>query len=259
MNSTAPLDAETQRRAKPALLALLLIAPIQLIGTTAAMVWFPDSTVAKVGFGVAKVMLMIAPLVWLYKVEKVKPRIPRWRGEGSGGDSGVDRSFKGSGMLAAHLTGLLIFAVIAGVYYGFAKDWIDLSAMRERIAAMRLDNLWLYLAGALYWCTINSLLEEYFWRWFIFTRLREVLPKSAVGVGLAVFVCGLLFTAHHVVALKVYFDWKTTILASAGVFIGGVTWSLLYLRYKNIYAGYVSHVYADLIIFFIGWQLIFGS
>lgn len=261
MNSTAPLDAETQRRAKPALLALMLIAPIQLIGTTAAMVWFPDSTVAKVGFGVAKVMLMLAPLVWLYKIEKVKPRIPKWHGNPESGF----RGFRGSGMLAAHATGLLIFAVIAGVYYGFAKDWIDISAMRERIAAMGLDNLWLYLAGALYWCTINSLLEEYFWRWFIFARLRDVLPVSksdrsfsAVNL-LAVIVCGLLFTAHHVVALKVYFDWKTTILASAGVFIGGVTWSLLYLRYKNIYAGYVSHVYADLIIFFIGWQLIFGS
>ena len=38
----------------------------------------------------------------------------------------------------------------------------------------------------------------------------------------------------------------------AGVFIGGLTWSLLYLRYRNIYACWVSHVYADLIIFLSG-------
>ncbi|MEM7624329.1 MAG: CPBP family intramembrane glutamic endopeptidase [Planctomycetota bacterium] len=238
-----------------ALLALVIIAPIQLIGTTTAMVWFPDSTAAKVGFGIAKVMLMLAPLVWLWKVEKTRPRLPRWHGDPDGGLHG----FRGSGMLAAHVTGALIFAVIAGAYYGFARHWIDVEPMREKVVQMGLDNLWLFLAGALYWCTINSLLEEYFWRWFIYSRLRDVLPRSAVGVGLAVVACGLLFTAHHVVALKVYFDWKTTILASAGVFIGGVTWSLLYLRYKNIWACYVSHVYPDVIIFFIGWQLIFGS
>lgn len=247
-------DIGTSSRFQASLLALLIIAPIQLVGTTSAMVWFPESTVAKVGFGIAKVLMMLAPIGWLLAIEKTKPRIPRWRGPGTGDE----RGFRGSGMLAAHVTGALIFAVIAAAYYGFAKQWIDVEPMKEKIVQMGLNNIWLYLAGALYWCTINSLLEEYFWRWFIFVRLRDVLPKSAVGVGLAVFVGGLLFTAHHVVALKVYFDWKTTLLASLGVFIGGVTWSLLYLKYKNIYAGYVSHVYADIIIFFIGWQLIFG-
>lgn len=258
------MDQQPSRK-NLALLALLVIAPIQLIGTTLAMVWFPDAMWAKVGFGMAKVGLMLAPLAWLIFVEKTKPRIPRWHGPGSESDDDVQgRGFRGSGMLAAHVTGALIFAVIAGAYYGFAKDWIDTAAMREKIVEMGLDNLWLYTAGALYWCTINSLLEEYFWRWFIFARLRDVLPTpgsdrifSWVNL-VAVVLCGLLFTAHHVVALKVYFDWKTTLLASAGVFIGGVTWSLLYLRYKNIYAGYVSHVYADLIIFWIGYQLVFA-
>ena len=216
------------------------------------MVWFPDALWAKIGFGVAKVLLMLAPLAWLVWVQKEKPRIPRWRGSG-------DKSFKGSGMLAAHATGVLIFAAIAAVYFAVGRHWIDTAPMLEKVEQMGLNKLWLYLAGALYWCTINSLLEEYFWRWFIFERLREVLPKSAAGIGAAVVVCGLLFTAHHVVALQVYFDWKTTALASLGVFIGGVTWSLLYLKYRNLYAGYVSHVYADVIIFYIGWRLIFSG
>lgn len=232
---------------RAAFLALLLTAPVQLIGTSLAMVAYPDALWAKVAFGLAKVGLMVAPLIWLIKVEGVRPRIPRWK------------NFPlGPGMAAAHVTGLLIFVIIAAGYWFFGRHWIDLTLMRDKIVQMGLDNRLLYLAGALYWCTVNSLLEEYFWRWFIFTRLRDVLPRNAMGIGAAVVVCGLLFTAHHVVALKVYFDWKTTLLASAGVFIGGVTWSLLYLRYRNIYAGYVSHVWADVIIFIIGWRLIFG-
>lgn len=229
------------------LLALLLIAPIQLIGTTTAMVWFPDAAWAKIGFGFAKVLLMLAPLVWLIKVEKVKPRIPKWE------------NFPfGPGMKWAHITGVIIFISIAAAYYLFGKNLIDTGPMLEKVRQMGLDNLWLYLAGALYWCTINSLLEEYFWRWFIFARLRDVLPKTVAGVTGAVIAVGLLFTAHHIVALKVYFDWDITILGALGCFIGSVTWSVLYLKTKNIYTCYVSHVYPDLIIFYIGWELIFA-
>ena len=242
------MNDEPSPRFRASLLALLLIAPIQLIGTTTAMVWFPDAAWAKVAFGFAKVMLMLAPLIWLIKVEKVKPRIPKW-----------EKFPFGPGMLWAHVTGVLIFVIIAGAYYGFAKAWIDTGPMLEKVQQMGLDNFWLYLAGALYWCTINSLLEEYFWRWFIFSRLRDVLPATTAGVAGAVVIAGLLFMAHHVVALKVYFDWNVTILGSLGCFIGGVTWSILYLKTKNIYTAYVSHVYPDLIIFYIGWELIFRS
>lgn len=235
-------------RKRWALLALLLIAPIQLIGTTTAMVWFPDATWAKVAFGVAKVLLMLAPVLWLVKVEGVKPKIPRWVG------------FPwGPGMGWAHATGAVIFVAIAVAYFTVGAGWIDTSLMQAKVAQMGLDNIWLYLAGALYWCTINSMLEEYFWRWFIFTRLREVLPRTAGGTAVAVGVCGLLFMAHHVVALRVYFGWGVTVVGSLGCLIGGVTWSLLYLKTKNIYTAYVSHVYADLIIFYIGWRLIFGE
>ncbi|MEM8494349.1 MAG: CPBP family intramembrane glutamic endopeptidase [Planctomycetota bacterium] len=223
---------------------LLVIAPVPLLGTTLSMVWFPEAAWAKVGFGVAKVVILLAPVVWLLKIEGAKPKIPRWSNRG---------------MVAAHVTGALIFAVIAGAYYGFAHAWIDPSVMLEKVSQFGLDRLGLYLLGALYWCTINSLLEEYFWRWFIYERLRDVLPTSSLGIGLAVFVCGLLFTAHHIVALSVYFDARTTALASLGVFIGGVTWSWLYAQTRNIYAAYISHVWADVIIFWIGWQIVFGS
>ena len=36
------------------------------------------------------------------------------------------------------------------------------------------------------------------------------------------------------------------------------TWSWIYLKSKNIYAGYVSHVFADIIIFWIAYQIAFG-
>ncbi|MDP7348765.1 MAG: CPBP family intramembrane metalloprotease, partial [Phycisphaeraceae bacterium] len=112
--------------------------------------------------------------------------------------------------------------------------------------------LWVYVLGAIYWCTINSILEEYVWRWFVFTRC-----EALVGQVPATIVSALLFTIHHVIALMAFFDWRVTILASLGVFIGSAMWSWLYLRYRNLWTAYVCHVFADVGIFVIGWRLIF--
>jgi len=121
---------------RSAALALLLVTPIPILGTTVTMVCFPDSLAAKVLFGLAKAVIFITPIVWAIKVDKQKLRIPRWSNKG---------------MTAACVTGALIFIIIAAAYYGFGKDWIDLTTMRAKIEQMKLNNLWVYLAGALYW------------------------------------------------------------------------------------------------------------
>ncbi len=245
--ATSPGTQTSSCRA--AVLALLVSVPIPTLGAYLAMIAFPEDTWAKVLFFVAKLWMLAVPVLWLMFIAKQKPRLPRWSNRG---------------MLAAHVTGVLIFLIILGAYFGFAHAWVDFEPMREKIASMSLDNPLLYLAGAAYWCTVNSLLEEYFWRWFTFARLADLMPRGpqgvkTAGVVAAVVLSGLLFTAHHIFALDVYFDWRITTLGSLGVFIGGVTWSALYAKYRNIYAGWVSHIWADLAVFGLGWLLIFGD
>ena len=222
-------------------LALLLTAPLPCVGTWLAMVALPESTVAKALFMGAKIWLLVAPLLWLRFIERRPIRPVRWSNRG---------------MIAGHLTGIVIFLGIVGAYLTLGRAWIDTSLMLGKIREIGIDRWWLYGGFALYACFVNSLLEEYFWRWFVFRRSEDVLGRRHLP--LAVVAAGVLFTAHHVIALSVYFDWRITALASLGVFIGGVTWSTLYLRTGNIYAGWVSHVWADLAIFGIGAWLIFG-
>ena len=153
----------------------------------------------------------------------------------------------------AVVTGVFMFAIVVGAYWLFA-DWIDTAAMAQQITAVGLGSAGVFVLAALYWCTVNSILEEYVWRWFVFTRCEALMPRLA-----AVVAAGLLFTLHHVIALAFYFDWRVTLLGSIGVFIGGTTWSWLYLRWRNIYAAYVSHVFADIAVFGVGWYLVFGN
>ncbi len=81
--------------------------------------------------------------------------------------------------------------------------------------------------------------------------------ETLVGGPLAVVLAAFCFTLHHASALKLYFDWRITLLGSAGVFAGGVLWSGLYLRYRSIWPGFVSHILVDLAMFAVGWHLIF--
>ena len=180
--------------------------------------------------------ISLRPVVWLMVVERTRPRIPLPSKRG---------------MPAALVTGSIIFVAIAVAYWFLGRRWIDVELMRAESEEMGFTRT-SYLLGAVYWVTINSLLEEYVWRWFVSTRCEVLMSRR-----LAVMAAGLLFTLHHIISLDVYFDWRIVVLGSVGVFIGGTTWSWLYLRYRNIWAAYVSHVFADVIIFAIGWKLLF--
>ena len=221
-----------------ATLALATIVPAPTLGLVAALYLWPDSALGQIVYAVCKLWLITLPVAWMVLVERQRPRLP---------------ALTGKGMAAGVATGIGIFLCIIGTYL-IVGHWIDADIMATQIAAIGLDDPRVFLLGAVYWCTVNAILEEYVWRWFVFTRCEALMPRAA-----AVIAAGLFFTLHHVIALDFYFDWRVTLLASAGVFIGGATWSWIYLRWRNIYAAYVSHVFADLAVFGVGWYLVFGG
>jgi len=220
-----------------AVLALWLLVPAPSIGVWVAAYGSPGTALGKGLFIACKVWLIALPLAWHYLIDKQPVTFPRPSAKG---------------MAAAAATGTAIFLAIAASYC-LLGHWIDPAPVSDKAREVGLTSPMIYLLGAVYWCTINSLLEEYVWRWFVFTRCEALMPKP-----IAVAASGLFFTLHHVIALTAYFDWRITVLGSLGVFIGGATWSWIYLKYRNIYAAYVSHVFADVIIFIIGYKLIFG-
>jgi len=228
--------AQGRRRA---LIALSLLVPLPSIGTAAALFWWPAMATGKVIFMAAKAWIALLPLIWL-KVADHEPL--SWSPPKRGG----------FGMAAA--LGLAI-AVLIFAAFAVARHFgaIDAGMVADRAAKTGLNHLGLYLGGALYWITVNSLMEEYVWRWFVFRKF-EVLLGGRAGVVAA----ALAFAVHHVIALAAQFNWSITMLGSLGVFIGGATWSWLYLRYRSVWPCYVSHAIVDIPVFVIGYRLIFS-
>jgi membrane protease YdiL (CAAX protease family) len=102
----------------------------------------------------------------------------------------------------------------------------------------------------------HSLLEEYYWRWFVFGRLRlYVRVPTAMGLS------GIAFMSHHVVLLSVYFPgqvWTAVVPFSLCVAAGGVAWAWLYQRTGGICAVWLSHLLVDVGLFVVGYDLFFA-
>ena len=218
--------------------ALLFLVPAASIGTAASMFWWPGTALGMGVFILSKLWIVILPFLWRVAVER---RPLSWSPPRRGG------------FLASTLLGLLIAGFIVLVYAAArGLGWIDPATVAARAQETGLASLHLYLLGAIYWITLNSLMEEYVWRWFVFRQFEALLG----GTG-AVAASAMAFTAHHVIALAGQFSGPMTVLGSFGVFAGGAIWSFLYLRYRSVWPCYVSHAIADLPIFVIGYLLIF--
>ena len=218
-------------------IALLLLVPAASLGVLSAMVWWPQSTPGLALFALCKGWLFAFPLLWHRFIDK--------------GPITFSPARKG-GFLWGTISGICISAAITLAYIAIGDHLIDLSAMQERIASVGLANARAYTLAALYWISINSVLEEYVWRWFVFRKSEIVFGRH-----LAVVVSALFFTLHHIVAMNVYMDGIALVLCATGIFIGGVVWSHMYSRFRSIWPGYLSHAIVDLCVFLIGAHIIF--
>lgn len=223
---------------RKAILALLLLVPAPSLGTLCGMVWFPDTALGAGLFAASKVWLFGLPVLWHLLVDRGRISLSPPRH---------------GGWLAALLSGAAISGVILLAYVSLADRFIDRALLIRKMQDVGLASPMIYAGGALYWILVNSVLEEYAWRWFCLAQCRTLMPQ-AVAVGVA----ALCFTLHHVIALRVYMSAVAVTLCSLGVFIGGAVWGAMVVRYRSIWPAYVSHAIVDLTIFAIGAYLIFA-
>ena len=221
-----------------AALALALIVPAPSLGVLAGMIAWPDHPVGRALFFLSKLWLFALPAVWLLKVGRGRPSLsPLRRG----------------GLQAGLAIGVAMSLAILAAYWTLGERMIPRDVFVARLTAVGLADWRLYLIGSVYWVLVNSVLEEYVWRWFCTEQWRRLMrPRAAVAAS------GLCFALHHVLALSVFFPPVAVAACSAGVFVGGVAWSWLYVRYGSIWPGYLSHAIVDVAVFGAGAALLFG-
>jgi membrane protease YdiL (CAAX protease family) len=220
-----------------AIAALALLVPVPSLGVIAEMVVAPGP-IGHTLFLAAKVWLLVFPALWYLKVEKgpLSWSPPRLRGLGVGALSGF----------------AILAAIVAGAWLAGVRT-MDLAPLRSAVEEMGLGSPGAYLAAAAGWTFVNSLMEEYVYRWFVLRQCEYLFSATwAIQMSAAV------FTLHHIIAVSQYLNPLHTVLASTSVFIGGIIWAWLYSRYRSVWPGWISHVLADVAVFGVGWWLLFG-
>lgn len=158
--------------------------------------------------------------------------------------------------------GLVVAAAIGGLYLLWLRGHPLAAETPARIHAilteMGVDTPLKFLALASVLAIGHSLLEEYYWRWFVYFGLRRLLPLWA-----ALLVGNLGFMAHHILLLALYFPGEQAFVVlvlpfSLGVAVGGVYWAWLYERSGSFYAPWLSHLVIDATLMAIGYDLVAG-
>lgn len=126
------------------------------------------------------------------------------------------------------------------------------AGVAAKIASFGIDSAGEYLLLAAFYSLLHSLLEEYYWRWFVFGRLRRRLPLAAAAL-----LSSLAFTSHHTLLVGQFLGGygPATWLVSLTVTFAGLVWAWTYHRSGSLYGPWLSHALADAGLMWIGWQL----
>jgi membrane protease YdiL (CAAX protease family) len=228
-------------------LVLGLVYPTVLV-----WVWFvllaggkDGGALQKTAYVVGKSAQFIYPVLLFWWLDRCCPRPARPRFEG---------------LVLGLVFGLVTVAGMMALYYLWLKQsplFHDTPALvRKQIGGMGLGTPAGYLVMTLFVSLLHSLLEEYYWRWFLFGRLRRHMKFAPACV-----LSSLGFMAHHVVVLWVYlpgYFWTAVIPLSLCIAAGGAMWAWLFEKTKLIYAAWLSHLLVDMAVFAIGYDILGG-
>lgn len=196
-------------------------------------------------FNVVKIVQFALPAVWVLAVQRsaVKLRPATSRG------AGIGLTF-----------GAIVAVATLALYFAWLRHSPQFSSaavqIRDKLAGWHIDSPAKFAALGIFYSLIHSLLEEYYWRWFVFGQLRRWTSFHT-----AIAISALGFMAHHVLVLGRFFGPASplTWLLSACVAVGGAFWAWLYEKSGSLVGPWLSHMLVDGAIFACGYDVVRAS
>ena len=184
--------------------------------------------------GIKMVMFALIPVVMALTAKMVSLKeIFRFRKRGFGAALGL---------------GIGIYALILGGW-AIVRNWVDFSGIADSLtstAGVTKEN---FLYVSLYISFVNSLLEEFFFRGFVYRNLAERTRFAYIFSAAA-------FSLYHMAMMIGWFHPALLVLVLAGLFLGGLIFNWLNEKLGCIYASWLTHMFANFAINTIGFILL---
>jgi len=219
--------------------ALLLLVPAPSIGVISNGL-LAESDIAALAFiglaiwALCKVWILGFPAFWHTRID--------------GGEYGASRLPEDSGFRPwAEGLGIgVVLSITLGVTFLLARPYVDIENLGASIRAVGLDSWAMVIPAVLFWVFVNSVIEEYVYRWFITEQASTLFNGDPLRSGaLSVFA----FTLHHFVAVALVAPVWIALLAASAVGVGGVAFSWLYHRHNSIWPAWACHAVLDVVVF----------
>ena len=151
--------------------------------------------------------------------------------------------------------GFLVFAVLIGAYI-LVRPYIDTDRVLVEFQEKYKINKSNLLYYSIYLVFINSFLEEFFFRGFLFLNIKRLGFRKTAYV-----FSSLLFALYHIANFQNWFSLPLFILALVGLFAGGCLFNYLDDEQETFLNSWFVHICADLAIVLIGFYVfgIFGG
>jgi len=200
---------------------------------------FSGSFFGKAVFVVKSLYLIFWPYFWI-KITKLKF------------GNNEKRNIKKSVIYGVFFA--LSIALLGFVLYKFFYNMFEpfKNNVMNKMKSFDLNNPILFVLFGFYIFLLNSLIEEYYWRYFIFSGLKLKLNAIISAV-----ISSIAFTFHHTMILNNYFPVHLNAFLSFLVFLAGFVWCMIFYKTKSIIGPWVSHIIVDIIIVVFGYKLLF--
>ena len=169
---------------KLALLGFTLAGIAPTISVVTGFV-FQAGLLAIIVFFVTKVWMFGLPAFWHLIVEK-QP---------------VSYSIANSGgWKISAVLGFSMCIIIYAAYFLLGDKLLSADDLKSILEPVGLTNKKIFFIAVIYWIFVNSVLEEYLFRWFLTTKLEQIIG----GYWLPIIISALIFTIHHTIALSYF-------------------------------------------------------
>jgi membrane protease YdiL (CAAX protease family) len=222
---------------------------VPLLCALVYMVWIPHGNGGRSAWFATKIWVLVYPLFFfsliglggLIRREDRVAKWPSWRVV----------------ILTGFLTGvgvaLVGWLMAIGTSVGeIVKANSDNLVEKARGLGFATPGRFLMLAAFI--TLLHSAMEEYYWRWFVYGHLRQM-----VGHWPGHFIAALAFTGHHLVLMSVLFPLPLALFLSFLTGLGGLIWTLMYEWQGTVLGCWISHLVMDAFLMIVGYRLIMGA
>lgn len=145
--------------------------------------------------------------------------------------------------------GLGVYGFIMGTYF-IISPFIDFTIIKNELLKELGVSRTNFVFVAIYISFVNSLLEEFFFRGFLFLGLLEKAPRKTAYV-----LSSLLFAIYHIAVMDSWFNPYLFILAMVSLFTGGLIFNYLNEKNKTILNSWIVHMMANFAINHVGLMM----